>query len=165
MKFQSLMLLILTLSLFTAAGCEQEPQTPAGTQTTSGAGTTASLPDVPKFDTLHDLMEELADHFKFLRRHTESGQADELLEYSATIRALVAQAKTMTPEQVEDAQDAEKQKLSDAFQKHLGETTPALDAFDAAIKADDRAAAAKAVEQLHEAEEHGHEALGVKDDH
>lgn len=162
MNLKSLLSLVLALSLTTATGCDQEQQNPAGTQ---ASGASATPPEVTQHDSLHDLMEELADSFKFLHRHTEEGEANALLEQSATIRALAAQAKAMTPEQVEEADEAEREQLTQAFQKHLGEIGPALDAYDAAIQAEDRAAAAAAVEQLNEAKEHGHEALGVGDDH
>ena len=164
MKFQPLILLALSATLISVTGCDQEPKAPSDAQTPSETQITVAAPEVPEFESVHDLMEELVDSFKFLLRHTESGEASELLEHSATIRALVAQAKTMTPEQVEDADEADKAQLSEAFQKHLSEVEPALDAYDVAIQADDRAAAAAAVEHLAEAKDQGHEALDVGDD-
>ena len=158
MKYQSITVLALSLTLFIVTGCEKKSNTPPA----AGSGEVAVA--AAEFDSLHDLMEELADNYKFLRRNTESGDTDELLQHAAAMRDLVAQAKTMTPEQVEDAADADKEALEASFHKHLDAMGPALDAYETAINADDRAAAEKAVNELHEAEEEGHEALGVKDD-
>ena len=168
MKSQPLILPALILILFASLGCSQDPDTPADVAADALQDTThapAPLPEAPEFDSVHDLMEEVADSYKFLRRNTESGQADELLSHSATIRALIAQAKTMTPKQVKRAQGEEQTKLTQAFQTHLNAVPPLLDQYDAAIHASDRDAAAQTVKKLHDAEEEGHHALGVEDEH
>ena len=120
--------------------------------------------DVQQYTSLHDLMEEVDDLYKYLRRYGAEGDLDTLKSKSAQLRALVDQAKAMTPKQVTEAPAEKQQELADAYEKHLNSMIPALDAVDASLAANDREALAKAVRDLHETEEHGHEALGV-DDH
>jgi hypothetical protein len=120
--------------------------------------------EVQEHDSLHDLMEQAGDDYRFLRRHGDDATFSELARASLRLRALFLQALAMTPEQVEDAPTEQQAGLSAAYQRHLDATFPALDRVDAAIAAQDREALAEAVRALHETEEQGHDALGV-DDH
>ena len=163
-------------SLLTAAvwGCSESSDAPAPAvpeedtggrvpAATSDAGSAAQATAAAAMpDSLHDLMEEVQDHFRFLRRQGESAEFTELQQQATRLRELLVHAKTMTPHQIEDAPAEQRDALAAAYQKHLNDTMPQLDRIDAAIEAEDREALASAVHDLHEVEEAGHEALDVK---
>ncbi len=118
-----------------------------------------------QYDSLHDLMEDMERHYKFLKRNAEAGSASDLLARTAAIRELAERAKAMTPEQVTDAALDQRDVLARAYQSHLDEIAPAVDVIEAAIRDDDRSALSAAIYELHETEERGHHSLGVDDDH
>ena len=150
----------LAVCLLLTFGCEQEPATPDAAQ-----GTQALAEEAAKHDSVHDVMEEVEKHYKYLRRQSESGESAELLARSAKIRTLTEHAKTLTPDQVQKLGEDQKQAMMQAYEQHLNKIGPILDTFDAAIAADDRAAATEAVGKLHDAEDAGHDALDVDEDH
>ncbi len=144
----------------TAPGAVAPAETPATTEADADDAT-AALPEVPAYESLHDLMEAVDDHYKFLRRNADSAEPAEMLEHTAMLRALALAAKEWTPHEVEDAPEAEQAVLLATYHEHMDKVGPALDAVEAAVKSGDRAAAEAAIRALHEVEEHGHEALGV----
>ena len=168
MMYRTAVCLTLTASLLMSAGCEKKEAAPADTTPASSAGQTLEAPaavELPKYDSLHDLMEANADNLKFLFRNTESGDAQQLIQHATELRALLVLAHTMTPEQVERAEDDEKTKLAEAYATHLDEVSVDIDAYISAITDDDRAAAGEALTRIKKVVEDGHKALGVDEDH
>ena len=118
-----------------------------------------------EYDSLHDLMEDMERHYKYLKRNAAEGEPAALLQRTAVLRELTKRALTMTPEQVTDAPEGEKEAVMQTYRDHMEKIGPAIDDIENAIAENNREALDQTLRQLHEVEEQGHEALDVEDDH
>ena len=155
--FPRLSLLLAGLLLVFAVGCDES----------AGPGESAvdaiALP--AEYDSLHDLMEDMERHYKYLKRNAADGEPAALLQRTAVLRELTKRALAMTPKQVTDAPEDQKDTVMQTYRDHLENIGPAIDDIENAIADNNRDALAQTLRQLHEVEEEGHEALGVEEDH
>ncbi|MCC6682431.1 MAG: hypothetical protein IT445_16145 [Phycisphaeraceae bacterium] len=156
-------------------GCERTSTAPSpappeasqalAAETAAETSNAQAVPDdIAELSKLEDVMKQIGRSFKFLRTHIADAASDgQSLEHARRIRLLAAKAGGMTPELVSRAPEAEQAAKMATFHEKFAALPPLVDELIAALEAGDRDAAQKALTDMHEAEEAGHEAMGVED--
>ncbi|MEM8874816.1 MAG: hypothetical protein AAGD32_11235 [Planctomycetota bacterium] len=153
---------LLLVSLLLASGCEEESTNRATTTTTETPNSTKTKVSVKKYDSLNDLMKEVAKQYEFLKLNVAEGDQTELLECTDILIELFRQAGLVIPKYIDHITDDEKWfETAGVYSDFTDATSKELEVLRKALEQDDRTAASESVERLRQIDEFDYETFGI----